>query len=540
MPILPPPSPDNVKSGSTEPVKKRRRRSQRIENQKPKPLRTLRSNTSLPDIKLEDDPPKPKPLKPSDNIAGSLAVNKENKPTPPPVPPKPSKNTGNAGSVSRSKPTPPPVPPKPSKNNPLTSKLDSPKNTANAGSVAQPTPVPKPKNPVTSKLDSPKNTGNAGSVSRSKPTPPPVPQPQPVPSTSTANESSTGVNRRKRTRDQVTDVEHPFVARLQNKESQLHKLMNDIFHLADNDLLLSDKDSGENDYTMTLKFADKLDFISEILNGLSRQCTDRANKIRDNVDAARDTKIHMQNVILDTDFGQQQHTKTERSDKMKEILRQIHGLKTGYEAVQWIKNYSQLIKREHAPYVSSDDDSDEETFQASNEDTKFKFVKYNNYDETIYKCLECNKKLRDSHELRNHLSNHKLEIYRCLKCLHVSRSVRSHDAHMDTHDRPKLYKCSDPSCGSSFNMKSTLTNHEQMHQERLKCDKCDRTFQYRQGYLEHITFRHLKHKSIPCPSCPKMFWTPTAMRSHRAKQHRLVSDLYHEDADAESKRKKKT
>ena len=517
MPILPPPSPDNVKSGSTEPVKKRRRRSERIENQKPKPLRTLRSNTSLPDIKLEDDPPKPKPLKPSNNIAGSLAVNKENKPTPPPKPknavtPKPdnSKNIPKPGSVSGSKPTPPPVP-------------------------------PKPKNAVTPKPDNSKNIPKPGSVSGSKPTPPPVP-PKPKNAVTPKPLKNTPVpkpKKRKCTRDQVTDLEHPFVARLQNKESQLHKLMNEIFHLADNDLLLSDKDSGENDYTMTLKFADKLDFISEILNGLSRQCTDRANNIRHNVDAARDTKIHMQNVILDMDFAQQQNTKIERSDKMKEILREIHGLKTGYEAVQWIKNYSQLIKREHAPYVSSDDDSDEDTFQPSNDDTKFKFVKYNNYDETIYKCGECNKKLRDSHELRNHMSNHKLEIYRCLKCLHVSRSVRSHDAHMVTHQRPQFYKCSHPSCGSSFNMKSSLTNHEQMHQERLQCDKCDRSFQYRQGYLEHITFRHLKHKSIPCPSCPKMFWTPTAMRSHRAKQHRLVSDMFHEDADAESRRKKK-
>ena len=146
----------------------------------------------------------------------------------------------------------------------------------------------------------------------------------------------------------MTIAEHPYVGRLQNKESQLHKLMNEIFHLADNDLLLSDKDSGENDYTMTLKFAEKLDFISQVLNGLSRQCTDRAQKIRDNVDAARDTKVHMQD-ILDVNYTQPHRTKLERSDKLKQILREIHGLETGNESVEWIRDYQQLVKREYSP-----------------------------------------------------------------------------------------------------------------------------------------------------------------------------------------------
>ena len=55
--------------------------------------------------------------------------------------------------------------------------------------------------------------------------------------------------------------------------------MNDIFYLGDNDLLLTDKDSGENDYSMTLKFAHKLDYIAEILTGLSSNCTEHAKRI---------------------------------------------------------------------------------------------------------------------------------------------------------------------------------------------------------------------------------------------------------------------
>ena len=226
--------------------------------------------------------------------------------------------------------------------------------------------------------------------------------------------------------------------------------MNDIFYLADNDLLLTDKDSGENDYFMTLKFVHKLDYIAEILTGLSSNCTERAKRIRDTVDDARDQKVQMQEFIPDVQLVDN-ITKMERSDELKEILKRIHGLETGTETVPWIKDYSKLVKHEYAPIVSSDE-SEDESFEAGNIDTKFKFAKYNNYGETVYKCLECHKHLRDSQELRNHLSNHKLEIYRCLKCLHVSRSIRSHEAHMDTYLKLKIYMCSHPSCGSSFNL----------------------------------------------------------------------------------------
>ena len=34
-----------------------------------------------------------------------------------------------------------------------------------------------------------------------------------------------------------------------------------------------------------------------------------------------------------------------------------------------------------------------------------------------------------------------------------------------------------------------------------------------------------------------MFWTLTSMRSHRAKKHMLVSEMFFEDADAAPKKK---
>ena len=66
-------------------------------------------------------------------------------------------------------------------------------------------------------------------------------------------------------------------------------------------------------------------------------------------------------------------------------------------------------------------------------DTKFAFLKQNENDQLCHVdhiCVECDKTLRDSQELRNHLSNHRKELYRCLKCpekkFHTETSFSKH------------------------------------------------------------------------------------------------------------------
>ena len=296
-------------------------------------------------------------------------------------------------------------------------------------------------------------------------------------------------------------------------ETKLHGLLNKLFDLASNDLILTDRDSGLNDYEPTLKFADRLDSLSEVLIGLSKDCVEKATAIRTTVEGLKEKKINMQEVL---EIG----TVTNLADACP-LIKERAELKIPLE--DWITDETQLLKREPLFYISESESDDDET---GNMDIKFKFAKYNNNEKDYHQCAECGKKFRDQQMLRNHLSNHITEIYRCMKCMNIFRSERSFANHSATHNNPKTFRCTEPSCGAVFNMKTSLQNHMQKHSDPMECNKCGRTYQYRQGYLEHITYRHLEAKSIPCPGCNKLFWTPTQMRSHRTRYHGPASDMY--------------
>ena len=193
--------------------------------------------------------------------------------------------------------------------------------------------------------------------------------------------------------------------------------------------------------------------------------------------------------------------------------------------IDWITNEKDIIKQEyHAVYVSTDESDGE--VEAGDIDTKFTYAKTNSNQKPQYSCSDCDKMFCDSQELRNHTSNHHKEIYKCLKCNNISRTIRSFFNHYDTHQKPPN-QCPVETCSMTFDRKSSLTNHLQKHSDfRMTCEKCGKKFQYRQSYLEHIEYRHRPTKTVPCPVCKRYYWTPTSMRSHRAKVHGLVSDIY--------------
>ena len=385
MPILPPPSPDNLKSGSTEPVKKRRRFSVRIKNKQPKPVRNLRSNSSATLIIPDNKPQKPQPQSKLIPAAPPAIGNKKKQPQPQPQPtPTPTPPAiSNKQKQPQPQPTPTPTPPAisnkqkhpqpqptPTLTPPAIANNNQPPKSHPQLTLIPPAPIAnnnKPPKPQPEPLLNPTPQQHQHTpvtidpqlkpVPKAKPQPCKNTTPTPPPKTLTPSTSngttSRPVKKHKCTGDQILEAEHPYIAQLERKESLLHKVMNDIFYLADNDLLLTDKDSGENDYSMTLKFAHKLDYIAEILTGLSSNCTEHAKRIHDTVDDARDQKVQMQEVIPDVQLVDN-ITKMERSDELKEILKRIHGLETGTETVPWIKDYSKLVKHEYAPIVSSD------------------------------------------------------------------------------------------------------------------------------------------------------------------------------------------
>ena len=279
--------------------------------------------------------------------------------------------------------------------------------------------------------------------------------------------------------------------------------MNQIFDIVNTDLVVFDHDSGLNDYSKNKKFADVLDEISKELVVLSKTCTDSANKLREKIEQAKDQKHLMQDIIFveevlkDSDKGSVVHTRHPVRYKSSHI----YNIKTE-------KRYT---------YLSDDTSDDEPAYWPGDPDTKFTYKKQNENDpeKFHYPCEMCDEVFRDSHELRNHMSDHHKEMFRCMQCMHFSTSEQSYQKHAKTH-YANLFSCKH--CSSSFQLKSSLTNHLQKHsKDKLKCQKCSRTFTYRESYLEHVQYRHHPAKSVPCPICKKMFWTMTNMRAHRAK-----------------------
>ena len=100
---------------------------------------------------------------------------------------------------------------------------------------------------------------------------------------------------------------HPYTLKLHTQKSKLQELLHKIFQLADNDILVCDHETGLNDYTKNLKFADKLDDISKYLVGLSKECAQKAERIHEHIADAKEDKrliqdiVYLQEVIKDTE-----------------------------------------------------------------------------------------------------------------------------------------------------------------------------------------------------------------------------------------------
>ena len=328
----------------------------------------------------------------------------------------------------------------------------------------------------------------------------------------TLNTASASTSCKHRRQHECPTSIHPYILKFETHQEKLSVMLNKMFELAATDLLVCDHDSGLNDFDMNLQFADKLDNVGKLLVGLSKRRSDEATKIRDKVDQAKDRKANLQDVVCIgevlkfEDKCEKAKCRTTRSGK-------------------FITNEQLKIKKEPmAVYVSSDSETEQD--EAGDMDTKFTYVRSNSYTNNNYTCLECGKKTHDSQDLRNHTSNHKKELFRCMRCFTVCRSERSFYNHKLTHEKPS-HMCPHPDCGMYFTLKTSYTNHLQKHSaDWMRCDVCGKTFQYRQSHIEHIKYRHRTSRTVPCPVCKKLFWTPTSMRSHHAKYHGLVSEMF--------------
>ena len=296
--------------------------------------------------------------------------------------------------------------------------------------------------------------------------------------------------RRKRTLKLTEGADqHPYVIKLNIKLYKLSCLMNQIYEIADSNLILTDARTGLNDFTMNELFAKKLDDVSKNVTGLAQRIQDKATELRDKIDKAIDTKENLREVICTgevLDWSKkciiaQKQTKIKRFKHSKEFR----------------------VKVEH---LDSSDEDEDLTPQQGELDGKFQFPKKNENPAEChnFSCEECCSVFRDENELRNHDSNHKIEFYRCLQCLKVFRSMRSFENHNKSHNFD--YTCE--ICNKTFMLKTSLTNHKQVHStDLMHCtfQNCQRAFKHRQNQLEHIQWGHRDKKRMSLYCLRKTF-----------------------------------
>ena len=78
-------------------------------------------------------------------------------------------------------------------------------------------------------------------------------------------------------------------------------------------------------------------------------------------------------------------------------------------------------------------------------------------------------------------------------------------------------------CDKSFAAKGDLTRHTVKHGERtFFCDLCDASFHFQGELNNHKKSAHEK-KCLKCTDCEETFASKESMKSHRVKQHNLVT-----------------
>ena len=95
----------------------------------------------------------------------------------------------------------------------------------------------------------------------------------------------------KRKRREISELIHPYILKLDSRQEKILKMLNRLYELADNDLVICDRRTGLNDYTMNKKFADKLDNLAKFLLSMSTKCCQKATELRNKISAAEDKKI---------------------------------------------------------------------------------------------------------------------------------------------------------------------------------------------------------------------------------------------------------
>ena len=75
--------------------------------------------------------------------------------------------------------------------------------------------------------------------------------------------------------------QHPFVTKLEVRIKKLQHMMNSIYDIASSNLVLTDAESGTNDFSMNYYFADKLDKLSKHIINFGTTMSEKAAEIQE-------------------------------------------------------------------------------------------------------------------------------------------------------------------------------------------------------------------------------------------------------------------
>ena len=86
------------------------------------------------------------------------------------------------------------------------------------------------------------------------------------------------------------ELVHPYILKLDPRQDKILCMLNRLYELADNDMVICDCCTGLNDYSMNRKFADKLDNLTKVLVTMSMKCCEKATELRNKISDAEDKK----------------------------------------------------------------------------------------------------------------------------------------------------------------------------------------------------------------------------------------------------------
>jgi KRAB domain-containing zinc finger protein len=138
--------------------------------------------------------------------------------------------------------------------------------------------------------------------------------------------------------------------------------------------------------------------------------------------------------------------------------------------------------------------------------------------------------------------------FKCDLCgLACNNNTRLMDHHNSVHVGLRPYICD--GCGMSFSRKSNMTKHQRKgackgypvdeeeakmmakfdnnspHEDHFECDKCGKTFKYKQSFKQHIDRIHMGKKDHQCDECGQLFTQVHHLRRHRVKAHDQGAEL---------------